>query len=322
MNLAKTDLNLLVYLDVLLRECNVTRAAQQLGISQPAMSNGLRRLRDVFGDPLLVRTSEGMAPTERAKALQPEIRQALGQIEQFIQPVAEFAPSTSERVYRIMCSDYAEVTLLPGLLGRLRREAPNVTIDVMTPSDVTFLDVEQGKVDLVINRFDDLPVSFHQTILWRDDFSCLVAKARNLESLSLDTYLASRHVWVSKTGMGVGVGVDPEDVQRLGWVDNALSELGHRRNIAVFTRHYLVAMQHAAQQDLIATVPGRAAALLATRSDVIVLPPPFAIEPIDLTMAWSPLLHNNADHRWLRRCFREVAKAATAGTIPAMNDRN
>ena len=81
----------------------------------------------------------------------------------------------------------------------------------MTPSDVTFLDVEQGKVDLVINRFDDLPVSFHQTILWRDDFSCLVARHDHVAPLSLAKYLAARHVWVSKAGMGVGVGVGPED---------------------------------------------------------------------------------------------------------------
>ncbi|MEN7343508.1 MAG: LysR family transcriptional regulator [Pseudomonadota bacterium] len=322
MSLAKIDLNLLKYLDVLLRECNVTKAAQQLGISQPAMSNGLRRLRDTFGDPLLIRTSEGMAPTDRARELQPEIRDVLMRIETCVAPVSAFEPSTSDRVYRIMCSDYAEVTLLPGLLGRLRSEAPNVTIDVMTPSDVTFLDVEQGKVDLVINRFDDLPGSFHQTILWRDDFSCLTARRGDFEPLTLQNYLAARHVWVSKTGMGVGVGVDPADVQRLGWVDNALAEIGHRRNIAVFTRHYLVAMQHAAQQDLIATVPSRAAALFAERSDVRVFDPPFDILPIDLTMAWSPLLHNNSDHRWLRQCFRQVADAATRPDIHERNVEN
>ncbi|MEM7610470.1 MAG: LysR family transcriptional regulator [Pseudomonadota bacterium] len=313
MTLAKTDLNLLVYLDVLLREGNVTRAAQQLGISQPAMSNGLRRLRDAFDDPLLVRTSDGMTPTERAMQLQPQVRQVLAQVEQFVQPVTEFDAATSEQVFRIMCSDYAEVTLLPGLLGLLRRQAPNITLDIMTPSDVNFHDVEQGKVDLVINRFDDLPNSFHQTILWRDSFSCIVSRhVQRSETLRLDNYLAARHVWVSKTGMGVGVGVDPDDVQRLGWVDEALDRIGQKRNIAVFTRHYLVAMQHAAQQDLIATVPSRAAALFADRGDVQILRPPFDIPDIDLTMAWSPLLHNNPGHRWLRRLFRSVAEETQA----------
>mgnify|MGYP001798085949 CR=1 FL=1 len=113
MDLAKTDLNLLVYLDVLLRETNVTRAAQQLGISQPAMSNGLKRLRDAFGAPLLIRTSDGMAPTERALALQPQVRDVLARVEQFVQPVHDFEPATSEQVFRLMCSVYAEVSLLP-----------------------------------------------------------------------------------------------------------------------------------------------------------------------------------------------------------------
>lgn len=313
MTLARMDLNLLVYLDVLLREGNVTRAAQQLGISQPAMSNGLKRLREAFGDPLLVRTSDGMTPTERALELKPEVREVLSRVEHFVQPVSDFEPATSEQVFRIMCSDYAEVTLLPGLLGRLRREAPHITLDVMTPSDVNFHDVEQGKVDLVINRFDELPSSFHQTVLWRDSFSCLAARATlGGHELDLDTYLAARHVWVSKTGMGVGVGVDPADVQRLGWVDAALAEIGHKRNIAIFTRHYLVALQHASNQDLIATVPTRAAALKSWDDDVTIVPPPFDIPEIDLTMAWSPLLHNNPGHRWLRQCFREVADAAAA----------
>ncbi|MEL6870787.1 MAG: LysR family transcriptional regulator [Pseudomonadota bacterium] len=311
MDLAKTDLNLLVYLDVLLRETNVTRAAQQLGISQPAMSNGLKRLRDAFGDPLLIRTSDGMAPTERALALQPQVRDVLARVEQFVQPVHDFEPATSEQVFRLMCSDYAEVTLLPGLLTELRQAAPNVTLDIMTPSDVTFHDVERGKVDLVINRFDDLPNSFHQTVLWRDGFSCIVDD-RDDTPLDLQRYLAARHVWVSKTGMGVGVGVDPADVQRLGWVDNALAAIGKKRNIAVFTRHYLVAMQHALQQQLIATVPSRAARLMAATPGARILPPPFAIAEIDLTMAWSPLLHNNPGHRWLRQRFRDAAARVTA----------
>lgn len=308
MSLSKIDLNLLVYLDALLRETNVTRAAQKLGISQPAMSNSLKRLRDTFGDPLLVRTSDGMQPTERAKQLQPEIREVLSRVEQFVQPVREFNPRESREVYRVMCSDYAEVTLLPGLLGLLRAHAPLITLDVLTPSDVDIHDVEHGKVDLVINRFDELPSSFHSTILWRDAFSCLVPASITAQGkFDLPTYLNARHVWVSKTGMGVGVGMNPEDVQRLGWVDEALARISEQRNIAVFTRHYLVAMQHAANQDLIATVPSRAAQLMAEQSSLDILPPPFEIPPIDLTMAWSPLLHQNPGHRWLRQQFRAIA---------------
>lgn len=310
MDLSRVDLNLLVYLDALLRERNVTRAAQQLGISQPAMSNGLKRLRTLFDDPLLVRTSDGMTPTERADELKPEVRGVLAKVEMFVQPSTPFDAASSERVFRIMASDYAETTLLPGILTRLRKEAPHVTLDILTPSDVTFYEVEQGKVDMVVNRFDEMPSSFHQSVLWHDAFACVIgAKNPILEDFSLEAYLNARHVWVSKTGMGVGVGVDPEDIQRLGWVDAALTKIGKKRNIAVFTRHYPAAMQHAEQQGLIATVPLRAAELAESSRGVVIVPPPFDIPEIELQMAWSPLLHHNPDHRWMRRLFRDVARA-------------
>lgn len=316
MNLDRIDLNLLVYLDALLREQNVTRAAQRMGISQPAMSNGLRRLRTLFNDPLLVRTSNGMTPTERAIALQPHVREVLSRVESVVQPVQDFAPAVSERVFRIMASDYAETTLLPGLLTRLRKTAPNVTVDILTPSDVTFTDVEHGKLDLVINRFDELPGSFHSVVLWRDGFACVVNRNGDLpKKFSLGAYLKARHVWVSKTGMGVGVGIDPADVQRLGWVDLALDRIGKKRNIAVFTRHYPAAIQHAAQQDLVATVPLRAARLTEAGRRVKILEPPFRIPKIELTMAWSPLLHNDPGHRWFRSLTREVAAATNVAPI-------
>ncbi|MGB0987777.1 MAG: LysR family transcriptional regulator, partial [Pseudoalteromonas spongiae] len=157
MNISKVDLNLLVYLDTLLRECNVTRAANQLNITQPAMSNGLKRLRALLNDPILVRTSDGMVPTERAKELQPVIRGVLLTLEETLQPNRDFEPASSNRVFRIMASDYAASTLAPMLLNRLQSLAHDTTLDIVTPSDVTFHDVENGKVDMAINRFDNLP---------------------------------------------------------------------------------------------------------------------------------------------------------------------
>ena len=108
--------------------------------------------------------------------------------------------------------------------------------------------------------------------------------------------------------MGVGVGINPDDVQRLGWVDEALNKLGKKRHIAVFTRHYQAAMLMAEQNDLIVTIPARASKLQANNPRVIVKEPPFNIPPIDLKMAWSPLLQNNPAHRWMRRLIVEVAK--------------
>lgn len=312
MNVSRVDLNLLVYLDVLLRERNVTRAAQLLGITQPAMSNGLRRLRDLFGDPLLIRTSGGMTPTDRALALQPQVRDILASIEQAVQPQREFDAASANQVFRIMASDYAESTLIPQLLTELAREAPGITLDILNPSDVALHDVEQGRVDMLLNRFDDMPQSFHQVILWEDGFSCLLCRDHPaLKRFDLERYLAGRHVWVSKTGMGVGVGMSPHDDQRLGWVDEALARLGRRRNIVVFTRHYQVAALLARQPGLIVTIPSRLAALLRDSTQVAIVPPPFEIPPFELKMAWSPLLQNNPAHRWMRRRIQQVARGGT-----------
>jgi DNA-binding transcriptional LysR family regulator len=309
MNMSKVDLNLLVYLDVLLRECNVTRAAEELGISQPAMSNSLRRLRDLFADPILVRTSDGMTPTDRALELQPLVRTVLAAAEQAVLPKTDFKPSGSNRIFRIMASDYTEATLLPVLLRRLLKEAPNVRLDIMTPSDVSFHDVERGKVDLVINRFDSLPQSFHQVHLWDDSFSCVVSASNPIsKNWNLDAYLSAKHVWVSKTGMGVGVGMSSDDVQRLGWVDDALDKIGAKRNIALFTRHYQAALLLGEQKNLIVTLPSMAARQLESNPNVVILDPPFEIPRMRLKMVWSPLLQHDPGHRWMRQLIKTVSE--------------
>lgn len=309
MNISRVDLNLLVYLDVLLRECNVTRAAEELGISQPAMSNSLRRLRDLFNDPILVRTSDGMTPTDRALELQPMVRKVLSAAEQAILPKTDFEPAESTRIFRIMASDYTESTLLPVLLRHLRKDAPNIRLDIMTPSDVSFHDVERGKVDLVINRFDTLPQSFHQVHLWDDSFSCVMSANNPIkDKWSLESYLSSKHVWVSKTGMGVGVGMTPDDVQRLGWVDEALSKLGVKRDISLFTRHYQAALLLGEQENLIVTIPSMSARLLENNPKVVILDPPFDIERMRLKMVWSPLLQHDPGHKWLRGLIKSVSE--------------
>ena len=309
MNIGRVDLNLLTYLDVLLRERNVTRAADQLGISQPAMSNSLRRLRVMFDDPLLVRTSGGMTPTERAEELQPMIRSVLSTVDKAVQPQKSFDAANSERVFRIMASDYAESTLIRPILHRLRQEAPGVTLDIMTPSDVSFLDVEQGKVDMAINRFDEIPESFHQQVIWCDSFACLLSIDNPIQhDFTLDNYLQAHHIWVSKTGMGIGVGMNPGDVQRLGWVDEALAGMEKKRRIRVFTRHYQAAMLLAEEKDLIVTIPTRAARMQTNNPRLVITEPPFQIPAIELKMAWSPLLHHNPAHRWMRRLIVSVGR--------------
>ena len=245
----------------------------------------------------------------RARDLEPVVRRVLLDVEKVVQPKSDFDPAASERVFRIMASDYAESTLIPRVLSRLRVQAPGVTLDIMTPSDVSFLDVEQGKVDMVINRFDAMPQSFHQKTIWKDSFACLMSADNPIrQQFDLDAYLQADHVWVSKTGMGVGVGVNPDDVQRLGWVDEVLRKAGKKRQIKVFTRHYQSAMLLAEQNDLVVTIPSKAARLQQNNPRLVAKAPPFDIPPFELKMAWSPLLQHNAGHKWMRSLVADVAR--------------
>lgn len=309
MNLANIDLNLLKNLDVLLRELSVTKAAEQLGITQPAMSNSLKRLRNMLNDPLLVRTSDGMTPTEKALDLQPLVREIIVRTEALLRPDEVFMPKESQRVFRVMASDYAEATLVPHLVRRLRQEAPSVVLDFLTPSDVTYTDMEQGRVDLAINRFNEMPRSFFQVTLWHDTFSVLLNKSNPLvRDYSLESYLQGQHIWVSKTGFGVGFGMNPDKLGGLGWIDQALARLGKSRRISIFTRHYQMPALLAMNNDLVATLPSRVARMQAENPNLVIIPPPFVIPKLELKMAWSPLLHHNPAHRWFRRLIQEEAE--------------
>lgn len=312
MNVSRHDLNLLVYLDVLLRERNVTRAADRLNISQPAMSNGLKRLRDMFQDPLLVRTSHGMEPTARALALQPVVHDILLRLESTLQSDQAFDPNSESRLFRIMASDYAATTVIPTLLQQVRAQAPGLVLDIMTPSDVDFRDVEDGRIDMAINMFEHLPQSFYQKSLWRDEFCCALHQDHPAaDNLDLDTYLAADHVWVNKTGYGVGVGINPAEAQNMGWVDSSLEALGHRRHIRLFARDFHVAMHMALSGSLIATVPVRIAELYRNWPGAVLCAPPFTIPPVELKLVWSPLLHHDQAHIWMRQQVSQAVSELT-----------
>lgn len=169
--------------------------------------------------------------------------------------------------------------------------------------------MEQGKVDLAINRFNEIPQSFHQVLVWRDSFSCLLNNKHPAASnLNLKSYLDAQHIWVSKTGMGVGFGVNPEKQAGLGWIDQALERIVQKRKISVFTRHYQMPGLLAANVDLVATLPSRIARLQAKNHNLILKDPPFYIPEFELKMAWCPLLHHHPAHRWLRQLILYVAR--------------
>jgi len=161
----------------------------------------------------------------------------------------------------------------------------------------------------VMNRFDELPQSLHLSVLWSDDFSCVMRQDSPLrKGFDFDKYLKANHVWVNKTGMGVATGVDPDDIQKLGWVDVALHKLKERRNISVYTRHYISAIQLTLHQNLVATVATRSTHLVDHFENLAIVPAPFKIPNIELHMVWSPLLHHNIAHKWFRSLIRDVAK--------------
>lgn len=313
MKIRDVDLNLLLYLDVLLKERSVSQAAVTLGITQPAMSSSLKRLRALFKDPILVRSSLGMVPTEKALDLQPMVRKILCDIEGLFADQEQFSPSHIKQVFRIMCSDYAEATLLPKLISRLRIEAPDVVLDCLTPSDVNYIDLEQGRIDLAINRFEDLPKIFYQKTIWQEGYACLMNKDyAHLDHFNLEHYLAAQHIWVSKTGLGVGYGVTPERSGGIDWVDLALGQLGKKRKITCFTRHYMMPAVLIAENDLIATVPKRIAVLFEHHPQLVLKAVPFFIPDFELKMAWSPLVQQGVSHRWFRQLLMEVALADEA----------
>ncbi len=312
MNIENFALNLLVCFDTLMRERNVSRAAEQLNISQPAMSNSLKRLRGLLGDPLLVRTSCGMEPTERALELEPLIRQCLSFAEAALSPTDTFEPHKSQRMFRIQVSDYVEGTLIASLVEYLQTHAPNVVLDILTLSDASFTDLEKGKVDLAINRFDDVPQSFYQRPVWQDTFCCLLTADHPLvQNNTLEEYLAAGHVWVSKTGIGVATGMSLDNTAKRGWIDNILSQMECERKIRVYTRHYQIIPMLLEQSQLVATLPTRFAQSYEHYNNLVVLPAPFDIPPIEIKMVWSPLLHHNSAHQWLRRVLIELARNDT-----------
>jgi len=162
---------------------------------------------------------------------------------------------------------------------------------------------------MAINRFNEIPQSFHQVTLWKDSFSCLLNRDNPISgSFNLDSYLTAQHIWVSKTGFGVGFGMNPDKLGGLGWIDQALMRIGKSRKISIFTRHYQMPALLAMNNDLVATLPTRVARMQAENSSLVIKEPPFPIPEFELKMAWSALLHHNTAHRWLRKLIQEEAE--------------
>ncbi len=310
MNLRNIDLNLLVYLNVLLEEQSVSRAAEKLALTQPTMSAALKRLRELFSDPLLVRTANGMKATAKAERLKPQIIDFIQLSEQITQQENQFDAQHDEAHFRILTNDYIESTLLYPFISSCIEHYPKLTFDVLTNGDVKPNEIEEGLVDVCINRFVRPPRSFYQRQLWRDNY-CVVANKENpfYKSQTLECYLAQPHIWFNRIGYNSEPFVSNNvTANKLGWVDDALSQINKRRHIALFSRHYQAAKLLVNNTQLLATIPRRLAVHGFDHPNIALLPVPFQIIPIEVAMIWNPIKHYEAPHIWLRDALCEFAK--------------
>jgi DNA-binding transcriptional LysR family regulator len=297
-HLHSLDLNLLVALDALIAERGVTRAAERLGLSQPAVSHALARLRKTLGDPLLVRSPRGMDLTPRAQGIAAPLARALVDLAAAVRPPAPFDPAASTRRFRIATDDYPERLVLPKLLARLWREGPGVEVEVMTTGPRSGHDLADGLADAVIapaGVIGSLPGAYTQH-LFDERFVCL-SRVRHPtigRRLTLDTYIALPHLLVSPGGRPGSI------------VDKALSKLGRRRRVAVVVPHFLAALPIVRQSDVVVTIGRRLA--LASREGLRIHAPPLELPGFGVSLFWHEREHGDPAHAWFRRIVASVAK--------------
>jgi DNA-binding transcriptional LysR family regulator len=299
--LASIDMNLLLVLDALLIERNATRAATRLGLTQPAVSRALSRLRAHFDDPLFVRVASGLAATPRAESIAPLLREALDRLGDVVTRAEIFDPATSARRFVISTADLAELVVTPGLMQALAEDAPGVDVTLRSPNRNVVAELESGALDLALGLFKDGPAAFRRQALFRDGFACLVRRDHPTvrgKSLSLADYVALSHVLIAPYG------------RPHGFVDDVLAEQGHARRIALVVPHFLVAPLIVARTDHVLTLPRCVAQHFAARERLRVLDPPVAIPEFTISQMWHERMQNDPAHTWLRAT---VLRAAQAG---------
>jgi len=263
MNLNSLDLNLLVALDALLREANVSRAAMRIGLSQPAASHALQRLRDLLGDPLLVRNGARMELTPRAQALRGPLAQALDQVRGLFIP-DDFDAGSSERHFRLMMPDLAVELLMPPLMEKITQAAPNIRIDVVPWRGPAIFTAEFARtIDMVISIGDAFK-GFHRQLLYTDSDALAVRRSHpaGAKLKRREAFLNARHVAVVIRGQN-------EDL-----IDGWLRAKGIERRIALVVPGYIEALHVAARTDLVAFVPRRLIAALSKQLSLISVTPP------------------------------------------------
>jgi DNA-binding transcriptional LysR family regulator len=300
---SRIDLNLLVTLEALLAEQNVTRAAARLHLSQPAVSAQLSRLRDLFGDALLVPAQRGMTPTAKALELLGPLRQALDQLRDTFQAQKEFSPRSAAMTVRVACTDYVQAVVVMPLTLALRQRAPGVRVAVRNwdPARIG-QQLGSGEVDLAITTPDPRQPQLRARHLF-DETYVLIGREGHPQlkhGLSIDKFVQLEHVIVSPSG---GSFTTP--------VDGALAALGYKRNVVMSAASFLFVPEIVAMSDLVALVPRRLSSPRSHRLAVIDVP--WLAEQFNVSLIWHERSHAHAGHLWIRELIVELMSANASG---------
>jgi len=304
MELNEIDLNLLVVFQQLMVERRVSRVAENLGLTQPAVSNSLAKMRRIFGDELFLRTPSGMVPTPLAEQLGESIGYALGMIHSGLNQQTQFDPATAKQAMTIGMTDIGEIVFLPTLVDRLSREAPGVTLSTVRNAAVNLRDdMESSKVDLAIGLLPQLKAGFFQRQLFRQRYVCLFRKGHRFgkKKLSLAEFRAAEHLVVISAGTGHGA------------IDELMKRSGVDRLVRLTVPHFVGVGHILRSTDLVATVPERLAIHLAEPFDLTYLPHPVRLPEVAINVFWHAKAHRSLANQWLRGVIFDLFAADRPG---------
>lgn len=302
-----SDLNVLRAFDALMKDGNLTRAGYRLGLSQPAMSHALSRLRKLTGDPLFVRVPDGMQPTEHATRIAPVVQEGLRLLESALEREPLFDPRTSERNFKILLSDMGELVYLPRLMHRLREAAPGVALRVLNRPREAYVDAFlSGEADLAVGFLPGLGAGFYQQRLFTGSYVCLVREdhPRIRKRLSLAQFVRESHVLVEPGGSGYVTAAHQTSTTTL--IEQYLAQQGLRRRIALRLPHFMVVPDVIHSSDLIATFPTPSIHDAPPRAGIKMLSLPLKVPRFEIRQFWHERSHGDPGNRWLRGIILEM----------------
>jgi DNA-binding transcriptional LysR family regulator len=318
-NFRTLDLNLLRVFDEVMAEGSLTRAARNLSLTQPAVSNALRRLRETRGDELVQRSGQGMAPTPRARAIWPAVREALAQLQSSLIP-NEFVPAEANTSFVLAMSDASAAELIPVLTETLEKQAPRVTLRVvpLTTRDPRSM-LDEEACDLAVGYFPSMladltartqsgePQPFFHQRLFTGEYVCVMRKDHPLAQgpLTIDAFCAARHMLVSFSG------------RPFGFVDEALATLGRERFVVMTVNQFFTAARVVANANLLTVLPLHFVKVTGYADQLVFRPLPFEVSPVLVDAVWHRRSQQRSSHVWLREVVQRAANSAFQQTPSA-----